>query len=62
MDMDNLAGSKRTTPETTQLSQKKTKQDQRSLGSEKKNKHALSISLFKDPKGVELWLGFPVME
>ena len=58
MNVDTLARIKRTTPEATQLSQKKTKQDKRSLGSVKKNKQTLTISLFKDPQEVEFWLGF----
>jgi hypothetical protein len=53
MDVDNPAGIKRTTPKTAQLSHNTSKQDQRSSGSVKKSKQALSISLFKDPKEVE---------
>jgi hypothetical protein len=62
MDVDNPAGTKCTTPETAQLSHNTSKQDQCSSRSVKKSKQALSISLFKDSKEVELWLGFPAME
>ena len=62
MDINHLAKNKCTTPEATQLSQKKTKQDENSPRSIQKNKQALSISLFKDPSEVEFWLGFQAME
>ena len=62
MDVNHLASNKRTTPEATQLSQKKTKQDEHNPGSVQKNKKALVVSLFKDPLGIEFWLGFQAME
>ena len=62
MDVDHLARNKRTIPEATQFSQKKTKQDKCSPGSVKKNKQTLIIFLFKDPLGVEFWLEFQAME
>lgn len=62
MDVDYLVGNKRTILEIAQFSQSNSKQDQRSSRSVKKSKQALLISLFKDPKEVEFWLEFPIME